>query len=510
VRTDKQNRLRILGAVTVVVIGVIAATMWMSASDGATKKAAAPAKPSVSGYVYYDRNDNGVQDAGEPGIAGIRVRDKSGGASTLTSATGAYAFSSVPTSGYLQVETGWFRSQCPPVSAPTGTSCPAGPGADNAYLVNNQFVQYTLNGTSTTHADVGLVPDWPGRSMTIPAPVDGVVPANPVDVAARLSWGSGTCAGGAYEICRAGDTFTLIGQVFNQGTGDLTGIHARVYVPPGDCVKSATVLGYSAPAGLGALTTSPAAPTCATRYLELSFAGDLVPAGGVRVAITGSTATGPGTPGCTLKKTNAKLCPTAEPQGRGWLIGVSHIDQSGDPDSTFCAGGDMTLCPIGLHDKRRAPDEIDPAGHNVDAALGGSTAYDLAAHAQMADATTVRAWASNSGPNTSGTKVTVKIWLPAGTAVLGVPAKHTLISCDNGKTSGSAVVVTCVLGGPIAPTLSSPASDITLGTAPARVVVCVAPPSGAPAETVPASSGCDLDTTSAETTTNNDATLTTG
>ena len=197
---------------------------------------------AVSGTVFYDRNDNGVMDPGEPGIAGVRVRDKNGDQSVVTSATGAYAFPAAPTSGYLQVETGWFRSQCPPASAPTDNTCPAGPGADNTYLVNNQFVQFTLSARGTTRANVGLVPDWPGRSMTIPAAVDGTVPANPVDVAARLSWASGDCAGDGYEICRAGDTFTLVGQVFNQGTTALTGVTARVYVPPGDCVSSAALL----------------------------------------------------------------------------------------------------------------------------------------------------------------------------------------------------------------------------------------------------------------------------
>ena len=109
----------------------------------------------------------------------------------------------------------------------------------------------------------------------------------------------------------------------------------------------------------------------------------------------------PARPAAIVKKINKKLCPSDEPQGRGWLFGVSHIDQSGDPDSTFCAAGDMTTCPIGLHDKRRAPDEIDPAGHNVDSSLGGSTAYDLRAHAEMLGADTVRAWASNPSTATS-------------------------------------------------------------------------------------------------------------
>ena len=499
------------------VLGLMIA--WLSIptrADSAPDKAAATVK--VSGFVFYDQNDNGIRDAGEPGIAGLRIHDKSGDASTVTGSDGSYTFTSLPASGYLQVETGWFRSQCPPASNPpasnstatdpTATSCPAGPGADNDFLVDNQFVRYPLTlkpAKSATNVNVGLVPDWPGRSMTIPAPVNGVVPANPVDVAARLSWSSGKCVNATYEICRAGDTFAFAGQILNQGTTALTGIQARVYVPPGDCATGAALLPYTMPDGLGDLTVSPAAPTCATRYLDLSLAGDLPPAAGVRISISGKTATGPGTPGCLPKKINKKLCPSAEPEARGWLLGVSHIDQTGDPDSTFCAAGDMTLCPLGLHDKRRMPDELDPAGHNVDASLGGSVGYDLEAHVQMLDADTVRAWVRNPGASASPVKAQVKVWLPAGTKVVAVPAKHVLLTCDGGKVSGSAIVVTCTLGGPVAPTISSPAIDLTLGAAPSRVTVCVTPPSGAAPETIPAGATCGLSTDAATTSTDNDA-----
>jgi SdrD B-like protein len=477
-------------------------------SDANTTTSAVKATVAVSGVVFYDENDNGVRDPGEPGVAGIRIHDNKGAASTLTAADGSYSFAGLATSGYLQVETGWFRSQCPPASSPTATSCGAGPGADNDFTVDNQFLRYPLTAKSAANVDVGIVPDWPGRSMTIPAPVGGIVPANPVDVAARLSWGSGTCTGGSYEICRAGDTFSLSGQIFNQGTTALTGIQARVYVPPGDCATGVFLTSDTVPAGLGALTSTPAAPTCATRYLDLSFAGRLAEAAGVRIQIDGKTETGPGTPGCEPKKINAKLCPAEEPQGRGWLLGVSHIDQTGDPDSTFCAAGDMTRCPIGLHDKRRSPDEIDPAGHNVDSTLGGSTAYNLQAHVSMLSPDTVRAFVGNPATNASPEKSQVKIWLPAGTTVVTVPAKHVLISCDAGKVAGSAVVVTCTLGGPVAPTISSPAIDLTLGSTPSRVVVCVTPPAGSPAEIVPPGSTCNLSTDAATTTTDNDATLT--
>jgi hypothetical protein len=486
---------------------------WLSVpatrSDANAVAAPAPAASTIAvrGYVFYDENDNGVRDAGEPGVPGIAVHDKTGRSTTLTGPDGGYVLRSLPTSGYLQVETGWFRSQCPPASSPTATSCPRGPGADNDYEGDNQFLRHPLTATSESNVDVGLVPDWPGRSMTIPPPADGVVPSNPVDVAARLSWASGTCVSSTYEICRAGNTFALAGQIFNQGTTALSGIRARIYVPPGDCASGASLIADTIPDGLGPLTVTPAVPTCATRYLSLSLGGTLVAGAGVRILISGKTAAGPGTPGCNPKEIDKSRCPVLEPLGRGWLLGVSHIDQTGDPDSTFCAAGDMTQCPIGLHDKRRAPDELDPVGHNVDSTLGGTSAYDLQAHVEMLDPDTVRAFVSNPAPNVSPPNSQVKVWLPAGTTVATVPAKHALITCDGGKVAGSAIVVTCTLRGPIAPTLSSPAIDLTLGSTPSRAVTCVLPPAGARAETVPAGASCGPATEATSTATDNDATL---
>ncbi len=268
------------GTSTAILAGIAALALlliWLSVPDQAS--AGSAASVAVRGYVFYDRNDSGVRDPGEPGLAGLRIDTGSVAHTTLTGTDGGYAFTSLPKSGYLQVETGWLRSQCPPAANPTTNSCKVGPGADNDFTVNNQFVRYVLTSKSVSNINVGLVPDWPGRSMTIPPPVAGVVPANEVDVAARLSWTSGTCVGGSLQICRAGDTFAMDGQLFNQGTSPLTGVRARVYVPPGDCATGAAVLAYTVPSGLGDLTVSPAAPDCSTRYLDLSFAGSLATGG---------------------------------------------------------------------------------------------------------------------------------------------------------------------------------------------------------------------------------------
>lgn len=541
---DHPQRVGFIGLVAAVVIAIVIWLVVPGSSDasGSHGTGNGGLKPTgISGVVYYDRNDNGKRDKGEPGIAGIRVRDKKGDVSTLTDANGAYSFADVPDSPLLQVETGWFRSLCPPADNPTATSCPPA-GKDDRFKVNNQFVQYPITGPAAG-VNVGLVPDWPGGSMTVPEPgPGGFILANPVDIAARLSWASGNCAGGQYAICGHGDSFVMDGQVFNQGTKPLTGIVTRLYVPPGDCATDVTLVPYSVPAGLGDITVTPNALTCDVRYVTVKLGGTLPPAAAVRLAISGETVAGPGTPGCVPKHPDAALCPTDEPQGRGWLFGVSHIDQKGDPDSTFCAAGDMTVCPIGLHDKRRAPDDIDPAGHTVDASLGGSLDYQLHAHieplaapaggaapgggtgaaVQPGGTITLRAWVSNAIPGGAGNAspggVTVKVYLPAGLRVTSVPPKHNLITCDDGAPDpgGSAVVVTCVLGGPVAPDLSSPAIDITASVpatftgTPLRAVACAAPPGTASPLVAkdPGSGSCGLTTNPDRTATADDASYT--
>jgi hypothetical protein len=484
---------------------------------------ASAATLTISGYVYRDANDNGVRDPGEAGVAGIRVRHGSGSVSTVTSADGGYTLTGLPASGNVTVETGWLRSQCPDASKPTSITCAAGPGADNDFTVNNQFLRYPLSGASSaSNVDVGLLPDWPGDSLLPPA---GTVPANPVDVSARLSWVTSTCTDGAYTICRAGDTFTLNAQVFNQGTTALTGIVAKLLVPAGDCLTGVALTSSATAPGVTGLSTSPSTFGCATRLVTITLPGSLVAAGAVLIAVKGSTLAGPGTPGCVPGSPVAATCTQAEPEARGWLFAVSHIDQTGDPDSDFCAAGDPATCPTGLHDKRRNPDEVDPVGHNVAASLGGTTAIDVqtfvtsqspAGVPHAGGSVALRVWAANQLDGQPANQVnpgtTVSLYLPVGTAV-SLPPKHALLACTSAAKT-TAVVVTCTYKGPLSPALSAVAINVTV-TIPANwpvgstfhLVACGAPPAGqASAERVPAAT-CDLGSDPGSTSTNNDAAL---
>jgi hypothetical protein len=100
---------------------------------------------SLSGTVFWDQNFNGVQDAGEPGIAGaiITLYDSNGNvvATTQTDAYGNYSFTGLAAGTYTVIETppGSFQ----PELATPGT---VGGNTDGSALGNTQIGQIVLNG----------------------------------------------------------------------------------------------------------------------------------------------------------------------------------------------------------------------------------------------------------------------------------------------------------------------------------------------------------------------------
>lgn len=523
-RSDTPGRVRRGAARSTVTLALVLAGL------AAAPEPARAATVSIGGYVFHDLDADGHRDPGEPGLPGLRVNHSTGAPVTTTDAAGHYLLTDLPGTGKLQIQAGWLRSQC---YDPIVQDCPAGPGDDNDVPTRNQFFEYPLAGKSSADdVNLGLLPDWPGPGMAPPDPVGGVTPANEIDIAARLSAGADTCSPDAFSICAAGDTFQQYGQVYNQGTRPITGLRAKILVPPGDCVTGLTVIDFATSPDVGPMRTMPAPEdfSCDTREVEVSFPGTLVPAGAVRLSVTGTVADGPGTPGCTLTATPAATCGTGAPQGRTLMIGVSHIDQEGDPDSDFCARHDLGACPTGLHDKRREPDEVDPAGHNVDAALGGTTDFNLRMSyarvrlpgqatplAAPGEAITVRGWVRNQigvaePTNQAHAGATVRFFFPTGTEIVALPAPHALRECatDPGGTS-----VTCVYHSPLAPYVASIALDLVVRVPagwpvgrPYRTVACVSPVAGQPGERVPSSAEpCGPETRPELTATDNDAGL---
>jgi hypothetical protein len=539
---------------------ILVATLAAAGLVGAAGPAAADTL-TVGGVVFHDRDADGHRDPGEPALPGLRVHHTSGTPATTTDAAGRYLLEGLPPSDKVHLQTGWLRSQC---YDPKSQDCPAGPGDDNDFPTRNQLFEYPLTGAAagTAAGDVpgvievnaALLPDWPGRGMAPPDPVRGVVAANSVDVAARLSSGPDTCVG-ALGICPAGATYERFGQLHNQGVHPITGLRAKLLVPPGDCLTAVTMVEVATSAGIGPMTTRPPAGDfdCDTRVVELAFPGTLVAAGAVRLSVTGTVHTGPGTPGCTLDAPPAATCGTGAPQGRALMLGVTHIAQHGDPDSTFCARGDLRRCATGLHDKRREPDDVDPAGHNIDAALGGTTDFNLqmayarvghrgpASIVHAGDEITVRGWVRNQlgerePANQAHPGASIRFFLPAGSELGALPAPHSLRTCaqDAGPApatgpapaegtdaarhwpTGPAVSVTCVYDGPVSPHVSSIAIDLVVRVPadwpvgwPYRTVACAAPVAGQAGERLPAAAApCGPHTRPAATPTDNDAGLT--
>jgi hypothetical protein len=236
-----------------------------------------------------------------------------------------------------------------------------------------------------------------------------------------------------------------------------------------------------------------------------------VPGGLIRLNIASTVTSGPGTPGCTLDAPPAATCSAQAPQGRTLMIGVTRINEHGDPDSGFCARGDLRGCATGLHDKRREPDDVDPAGHNVTAALGGTTDFNLRmAYARVGralpvvhagDEVTVRGWVRNeiSGEpaNQAHPGSTVRFVFPTGTEVVELPHPHALYDCE---ADADRPAVTCVYNSPLAPHVASIALNVVVRIAadwpvglPWSSVACAAPAAGQAGERVPASARpCDL------------------
>jgi len=249
--------------------------------------------------------------------------------------------------------------------------------------------------------------------------------------------------------------------------------------------------------------------------VDLAFGGTLVPGGSIRLNIASRVATGPGTPGCTLDAPPAATCSAQSPQGRTLTLGVTRINEHGDPDSGFCARGDLRGCATGLHDKRREPDEVDPAGHNVDAALGGTTDFNLRmAYARVGqplpvahrgEEITVRGWVRNEiagePTNQAHAGASVRFVFPAGTEIVALPHPHALYECAaDTEADPDRPAVACVYNSPVAPHVGSVALNVVVRIPadwpvglPWTSVACAAPVAGQTGERVPASTRpCDL------------------
>ncbi|MEP7237313.1 MAG: SdrD B-like domain-containing protein [Ferruginibacter sp.] len=138
----------------------------------------------IGNYVWADKNDNGVQDAGEPGYAGILVTLFDGGgnpvATTVTDADGIYLFPNVAPGTYSLVFT----------NLPTGVSftIPDAGGNDN---LDSDVIGTSITGIVVTTTTVNLSFDAGlNNAITLASKIEFT--AYRKNTTAELNWKMGT------------------------------------------------------------------------------------------------------------------------------------------------------------------------------------------------------------------------------------------------------------------------------------------------------------------------------
>jgi hypothetical protein len=161
VRGRRRSPGRRRRAASALLIATLTTATLLGAAPDTTRAASTI---TVSGFVFHDLDNDGVKDPGEPGVPGVRVHRTTGNQTptATTDTDGSWTITGLnpQSSGYLIVESGWFRSQCAVLT------CTSGPGPDNDFPTANAFIRYPLSKltVSTSNLDVGVLPDWPGAS----------------------------------------------------------------------------------------------------------------------------------------------------------------------------------------------------------------------------------------------------------------------------------------------------------------------------------------------------------
>ncbi|GAA2658384.1 conserved repeat domain-containing protein [Actinosynnema pretiosum] len=172
----------------------------------------------IGDYVWDDENGNGIQDAGEKGVAGVVVvlKDASGAEITrvTTGANGEYGFTGLAPGQYLVT-----------VLSPTGTTlAKPGQGADRA--LDSDFDQTTATSAPLTIAITG------GRISQL-TDVDAALIGSVVDLTIGLTVDK--------PAAQVGDTVTFTDVVSNDGNVPVVGATTTITLPEG--LKPVTATG---------------------------------------------------------------------------------------------------------------------------------------------------------------------------------------------------------------------------------------------------------------------------
>jgi hypothetical protein len=162
----------------------------------------------IGNYVWADKNDNGIQDAGEPGFAGIIVTLFSGAtpvATAVTDASGLYLFPNVAPGTYSLVFT----------NLPTGVNftVPDAGGNDNT---DSDVIGTSITGIVVTTTTVNLSFDGGlNNAITLASPIEFT--AYRKNTTAELNWKLSTATNEVKEFVversANGTSFTAIATV---------------------------------------------------------------------------------------------------------------------------------------------------------------------------------------------------------------------------------------------------------------------------------------------------------
>jgi hypothetical protein len=325
----------------------------------------------VTGTVYYDANDNGVQDASEHGIAGVTLylATSNTPAREETPATQSNAqgkFELLPldrfTGRRLEVRTGWFRSQC------KGLTCSVGGPGNNVAVGSEWIYSAAFTGQVAHNFNIGLRPDSGQYYPVKKNPnqqylnlVTGTSRSHLQDLETRftIDYGKGCVTTASAVTCHLGQTAFQTMYIGNGGLTSVSGVKGVIELPYGEVHRSLQLLASDTSAsvtGVHVDSVSPAlvAPatsqaTSAASYTTIRFTllGTIPPGGLVSVFSTDTLATGkPGTvlvghAGITSEDnsaadTDSAFCNTPIPNGSCDHLSdtVSFLDLQGDDNDS--------------------------------------------------------------------------------------------------------------------------------------------------------------------------------
>lgn len=370
---------------------LVLAAIIVAASPVLLPGVASAAANQIDGRIYYDQNNNGVQDGSEPGVPNILVSFGYGAGqkTDLTDSNGDYAITGTSGTSRVTVHSGWFRSDC------NTMNCAVGTAGGNDFTTNNQWITLgSVNGTAGATLNTGLIPDWGG---TYPIPASPTTAAT--DIATRYTYHSGCTV--ADKVCAPGDTAKVYISFFNQGTSAINDPTFVVDLPVGHTLDEGT--SWFNPADVynvhypGANTVSTIESFNAAKGTGVYQLNGTIPAGAIASFAMNvdvqTTAIDSPTPYATY-----------DPYDKQPFASVLGMDETGDQDSSFCERNGVTwrtgTCAIahqGVHNKTLSLDHTDVTGWSVDNATAYTArTYDLALQTQLASGQAATAMANTA------------------------------------------------------------------------------------------------------------------